>query len=70
MRLAYIGGIFFGYGYFIRYALMGGLFYIGTLLIMHKGLDPEGTYMAIFILYMSTVGAGIHLSNAPSVSRA
>lgn len=70
VRFAYIAGVFFGYGYFIRFAFMGGVFYIGTLIVVETGINISDAFMSIFLCYMSTVGAGILLSNAPNISRA
>lgn len=49
---------------------MGGVFYLGTLIVVETGINISDAFMSIFLCYMSTVGAGILLSNAPNVSRA
>jgi ATP-binding cassette subfamily B (MDR/TAP) protein 1 len=70
IKMAHIAGIFYGYSLFIRFVFMGGVFYIAAVLIEHYNYNQADSYLAVFVLFMSALGAGIHISNAPSISKA
>jgi len=70
VRNAHTGGIGFGYAFFIRFIFMGVAFYLASLIIWKYDLEQEDNYMSVMILFMSAIGAGMNLSNMPSVSKA
>lgn len=70
VKNSHISGVLFGYSLFTRFAFIGAVFYFGTLMIIDHGLDPEQTYIAIQILFLSAVGAGMSISHAPSMGKA
>jgi hypothetical protein len=49
---------------------MGIIFWIGSVVILELGYDPESVYMSINILISAAMGAGVSMANIPSVSRA
>lgn len=49
---------------------LGIVFYIGSWLVQEGLADSEEIYLSIWILFSTCMGAGIALSNVPSVSKA
>ena len=67
---AHIGGFFFGYSNCSRMLFLGLVFYIGSKLVRNGAGDSDKIYIAIWILISTSMGAGIALSNVPSVQKA
>lgn len=70
IRNAHKAGFWYGYSLFIRFAFIGFTYYIAALLIFRLGLDSRNTFIAVYILFISALGSGISIANAPSVSKA
>jgi len=70
VKNAHISGILFGYSLFSRFGFIAAVFYFGTLMIVNQGLEPENTFTAIYILFLSAMGAGMAISHAPSAGKA
>lgn len=67
---AHIGGFFFGYSNCSRMLFLGLVFYIGSKLVRNGTGDSDKIYISIWILFSTCMGAGIALSNVPSVQKA
>jgi ATP-binding cassette subfamily B (MDR/TAP) protein 1 len=67
---AHLSGILYGYSEFARFGFIAAVFYIGMVLIVNKGYDPENVFTGIMILFMAAIGAGFAFSQAPSMSKA
>jgi ATP-binding cassette subfamily B (MDR/TAP) protein 1 len=68
--MAHVAGVAFGYAFFIRFVYLGVSFYIASHIIVHQNLPPKDNFIAVFVLLMSALGAGINASNVPSVAKA
>ncbi len=68
--MAHSAGVGFGYAFFIRFVFLGVVFYIAAVTIDKYDLEPVDNYLAVFVLYMSALGAGMNASNVPSISKA
>jgi hypothetical protein len=55
---------------FIRFAFIGVVFYIAAVIIERYDLEAVDNYLAVFVLFMSAMGAGMNASNMPSISKA
>jgi ATP-binding cassette subfamily B (MDR/TAP) protein 1 len=69
-KMAHSAGVGFGYSYFIRFAFIGIVFYIAAIIIEKHNLSAVDNYLAVFVLFMSALGAGMNASNIPSISKA
>jgi hypothetical protein len=49
---------------------MGVVFYLASLVIYYLNDEQENCYLAVFVLFMSALGAGINMSQMPSISKA
>lgn len=68
---AHVGGFLFGYSNFIRFAFIGFIYYIGARFInKYPGSSPEDVFVAIYVLFISAMGSGSAMSNAPSIGPA
>ena len=67
VKNAHLGGIFFGYSNCARMIFMGIVFYIGSQLVRKYSDKSDDIYLSIWILFSTCMGAGIALSNMPSV---
>jgi ATP-binding cassette subfamily B (MDR/TAP) protein 1 len=54
----------------VRFVYIGIVFYVAAKFILEYGDDPKNTYITVYILFISAMGAGISYSNAPSVAKA
>jgi len=70
VRNAHIGGFFFGYSNCARMLFLGIVFYIGSWLVQEGYSSSDEIYLSIWILFSTCMGAGIAMSNVPSVSKA
>lgn len=70
VKNAHIAGFFFGYSQCCRIVFMGVILYLGTISIRTFGYDTESVYIVIQILLSASMGAGVAISNVPSVGRA
>lgn len=70
VRNAHIGGFFFGYSNCARMLFLGIVFYIGSWLVQEGTDESDDIYLAIWILFSTCMGAGIAMSNVPSVQKA
>jgi hypothetical protein len=62
IKSAHLAGIAFGYAFFVRFMFIGVVFYIAAVIIDHFKLAPEDNYLAVFVLFLSALGAGINMS--------
>jgi len=70
IRNAHIAGFFYGYSQCIRFMFLGFIFYISSIFIFDYKENPDDTYIGVYILFVSALGSGIAISQAPSVSKA
>ena len=70
IRNAHIGGIAFGYSMCIRMIFLGLTFWIASEVIRKWNYNPSDVYMCINIIFSAAMGAGVSMSNIPSVSKA
>lgn len=70
IRNAHLAGIAFGYSTAARMIYLGLVFWIASVVIRKFGYSPESVYMAIQIIFSAAMGAGVSMSNIPSVSKA
>src|SRR3569833_240883 len=70
VKMAHQAGIAFGYSFFIRFAFIGVVFYIASYIINKYHLPAKENYIAVFVLFISALGAGNNVSNVPSVAKA
>jgi len=54
----------------IRFVFIAFVFYISSIFINDYNDDPKNTYIAVYILFVSTLGSGIAISQAPSIGKA
>jgi len=62
IKMAHMAGIGFGYSFFVRFLFLGVIFYIAILMIRRFNLPLEDTFVGVFVLFMSALGAGQHAS--------
>ena len=67
VKNAHIGGFFFGYSNCARMLFLGIVFLIGSELVRKYSDQSDDIYMSIWILFSTCMGAGIAMSNVPSV---
>ena len=70
MKNAHLGGFFFGYSNCARMLFLGIVFLIGSWLVQEYSSEANDIYMSIYILFSTCMGAGIAMSNVPSVQKA
>ena len=70
IKNAHWSGLFFGYSQFIRFGYLAFVFYIASKFIFDYNENPKNTYIGIYILFISAMGTGIAMSEAPSLSKA
>lgn len=67
---AHLTGFFFGYSSFARYNYLAFVFYICGLFIWKFGDDPESSFIAVYVVFISALGCGTQLAHAPSMGKA
>ena len=70
VRNSHLAGIFFGYSQASRIIFVGVVFWIGSELIRKYNENAEDIYTAIWVLFSAAMGAGVSMSNMPSISKA
>ena len=55
---AHLSGFFFGYSSFARYNYLAYVFYLSGLFILKFGDDPEKTFIAVYVVFISALGCG------------
>jgi ABC-type multidrug transport system fused ATPase/permease subunit len=70
IRNAHLGGLAFGYSQCSRMIYLGLVFWIASVVIRKWHYSPMDVYMAINIIFSAAMGAGVSMSNIPSVSKA
>jgi hypothetical protein len=70
VRNAHIAGFFYGYSQCARLIFIGIVFWIGSEIISRYGETPEMIYTSIWCLFSAVMGAGVSMSNVPSVGKA
>ncbi len=70
IRNAHIGGIAFGYTNCIRYIFQGLIFYLASIIIYKYHEKAEDEYISVYLLFMSALGSGMQIQNAPSSTKA
>lgn len=70
VRNAHFGGFFFGYSNCARILFLGIVFYIASWVVRTWTDEADDVYLAIWILFSTCMGAGVAMSNVPSVSKA
>ena len=70
VRNAHCGGIAFGYSNCARMLFLGAVFFFGSYLVQEGYGDTESIYLCIWILFSTCMGAGVAMSNVPSVQKA
>jgi len=70
VRNANLAGFFFGYSNCARMLFVGVVFWIGSEISRRYEQDTDRIYIAIWIIFSTCMGAGIAMSNLPSVQKA
>ena len=70
IRNAHIAGLFFGYSQCSRMVFLGVVFWIASAVIQKWHYNPKDVYMCINIIFSAAMGAGMSMSNVPSITRA
>jgi ABC-type transport system involved in Fe-S cluster assembly fused permease/ATPase subunit len=70
IKNAHVAGIAFGYSQSSRMIYLGLVFWIASVVIRKWHYKPQDVYMAIQIIFSAAMGAGVSMSNIPSVSKA
>lgn len=70
IKNAHLSGVAFGYSQAGRILFMGLIFYLGTLSVQYFGYDFERVYLSINVIIWAQMGAGMSMSNIPSIQRA
>ena len=68
-KRAHIGGFVFGFSQFTTFAVNSLLFYVGALFVYYIGIESENMFLAIFIIMLSSFGAGQAQQFAPSAAK-
>ena len=67
VKNAHLGGFFFGYSNCARMLFLGIVFLIGSWLVREYSSEANDIFISIYILFSTCMGAGIAMSNVPSV---
>lgn len=70
VKNAHCGGFFFGYSNCARILFLGIVFYIASWVIRTWSEETDAVYLSIWIIFSTCMGAGIAMSNIPSISKA
>lgn len=70
VKKAHISGILFGYGQYVKFAIIGLIFYISSILLEKYDLNPEHTFIAVYCIFMGAIGTGAAFSQVPNVAQA
>lgn len=70
VKNAHLGGFFFGYSNCARMLFLGIVFLIGSWLVREYSSEANDIFISIYILFSTCMGAGIAMSNVPSVQKA
>ena len=70
VRNAHFGGFFYGYSNCARMLFLGIVFYIASWVVRTWDDESDEVYLAIWIIFSTCMGAGIAMSNVPSVAKA
>ena len=54
----------------IRFIFIGFNFWVSSRFIFEYNDDTENTFIGVYILFVSALGSGISLSQAPSIGKA
>ena len=54
----------------IRFFFVGYVFFLASVLIWKKELNPANQYLGIFAIFLSSFTAGMNISMAPSYAKA
>ena len=52
---------------FIRFAFVGFVFYIASVFAYYYDEDPEKNFIAVYVLFVSSIGAGSTFAAVPSI---
>ena len=70
IKNAHLAGFFFGYAQASRMIFLGLIFWLGSVVIKQFNYDPQSVYLCINVLISASMGAGMSISNLPSIQRA
>lgn len=70
VRYAHISALFFGYSQFMRFAFVAVTFYISAYFIYKQNDPPKDTYLAVYVLFVAAIGAGIAVNSVPPLGKA
>lgn len=70
VRKAHISGILFGYGQYIKFAIIGVIFWAASLFVRYYDLDPADVYVAVYCIFLGALGTGSAFSQVPDVGKA
>ena len=73
IKRAHFSGILFGYSQSIRFVFVALSFYFATLIIKDFGLEGDqrtDVFTAVYIMFVGAIGAGVSVSQMPSMSKA
>lgn len=73
IKRAHYSGILFGYSQSIRFVFVGLVFYFASLIIERfdiQGQQKNDVFVAVYIMFVGAIGAGVSVSQMPSKSKA
>jgi hypothetical protein len=70
VKNAHVAGLLYGYSQFIRFAFIALVFWIASKFIAIYGENQEKTYIATYVMFISALGSGVALANAPGIGPA
>ena len=70
IKKAHISGLFFGYSQGIRFVFIAMVFYIAAVFTKKFHLDSQQVFAGCYVVFVGSIGAGVSLSQLPSISSA
>lgn len=70
VKNSHLAGFFFGYAQASRMIFLGLIFWLGSIVIKQFGYDAQSVYLCINVLISAAMGAGMSISNLPSIDQA
>lgn len=70
IRSAHKAGGWFAYSTIIRFVYIAIAFYVASIFVFKKGEKPDDVFKAVFVMFITVIGAGMTLSQAADIGRA
>ena len=65
-KQAHLTGLAYGYSLGVRFLYIGIVFYIGAVFMVEYQIEYKNVFIAVFVVLVSSLGAGMNLSNVQS----